>query len=118
MGSTSEQTSPGGAVAEENVVSAVERALFNSALDFYGAAIAVIDYRGRDRPRLRWDPRALDAVRLAMGALERRIGIAYRAGYSTDRIVSITRLERDVVELIVDRVRRQQEREHVQEEAG
>jgi len=87
------------------VDSLVERGLFNSALEFYGAAGAAIEYRGRDRPGLRFDLDALESVRDAMGALERRIEIAWRAGLSTERIVSITRLEQEVVELIVGRQR-------------
>jgi hypothetical protein len=89
--------------SETRVVSAVERGLFKSALDFYGAAEAVIDYQGPDRPQLRWDVEGLQGVRVAMGALERRIRIACRAGFSTERIVRITRLDPDVVEQIVER---------------
>lgn len=90
---------------DTGVVSAVERGLFKSALDFYGAAGAAIDYRGRERPQLRWEIEALQGVRDAMRALERRIAIACRAGFSTERIVGITRLDLDVVEQIVERQR-------------
>ncbi|MDO8209210.1 hypothetical protein [Conexibacter sp. CPCC 206217] len=92
-------------VAGAPVASVVERGLFNSALDFYGAAGAVIDYRGTDHPQLRWSLEGLQGVREAMDALERRIGIALRAGFSTDRIVRVTRLEPDVVAQIVERQR-------------
>lgn len=98
-----EDVTHGGHRAAANVASAVERGLFKSALDFYGAAGAVIHVRGPERPRLNWDLDGLQDVRVAMGALERRIGIACRAGLSTERIVSITRLEPEVVELIVAR---------------
>lgn len=108
MGITSGQSDRDVAVEQTNVVSAVERGLFNSALDFFGAAVAVIDYRGSERPRLRWDVDGLHDVRTAMGALERRIGLACRAGFSTDQIVRITRLDRDVVELIVERQRQRE----------
>jgi hypothetical protein len=91
--------------ADTPVVSAVERGLFKAALDFYGAAEAVIDYRGPDRPHLRWDLDGLQRVRAAMGALERRIGIACRAGLSAEQIVRITRLDPDVVQPIVERQR-------------
>lgn len=90
---------------ESPVVSAIERGLFRSALDFWGAAGAVIDYHAQDRPRLRWDLDGLQGVRAAMGALERRIALACRAGFSTERIIRITRLEPSVVEQIVERQR-------------
>ncbi len=88
---------------EATIASAVERGLFRSALDFYGAAEAVIDYHGPDRPKLRFDLDGLGGVRAAMGALERRIAVASRAGFSTERIVRITRLEPEIVEGIVAR---------------
>lgn len=91
--------------AEAAVASFVERALFRSALDFYGAAEAVIDYHGADRPKLRFDLDGLGGVRAAMGALERRIAVAARAGFSTERIIGITRLEPEIVEGIVARER-------------
>lgn len=108
MGITSGPSDRDVACEEPNVVSAVERGLFNSALDFFGAAVAVIDYRGAERPRLRWDADGLQGVRSAMGALERRIGLACRAGFSTEQIVRITRLDREVVELMVERQRETQ----------
>ncbi len=90
---------------EPTVASMLERGLFRSALDFFGAAEAVIDYHGPDRPRLRFDVDGLGGVRAAMGALERRIALASRAGFSTERIISITRLEPEIVENIVERER-------------
>lgn len=90
---------------EERVSSLVERGLFNSALEFYGAAGAAIDHRGRERPAVRFDVEALQSVRVAMGALERRIEIAWRAGLTNERIASIARLDQDVVEQIVERQR-------------
>ncbi|MBB4662526.1 hypothetical protein [Conexibacter arvalis] len=90
---------------EERVASLVERGLFASALEFYGAAGAAIDCGGSEKPALRLDLDALQAVRAAMGALERRIAIAWGAGLSYERIASITRLELELVELIVRRQR-------------
>jgi hypothetical protein len=83
--------------------STVERGLLNSAIDFYGAAGAVLDYAGAGRPRLRYDVAGLQAVRAAMGALEQRICVARRAGMPADQIVRITRLEPELVELILQR---------------
>lgn len=88
------------------VGSTVERGLLNSALDFYGAADAVIDYSGPEKPRLRYDVAGLQAVRAAMGALEHRIRLAERAGMAADQIAQITRLEQDVVEMILSGTRR------------
>ncbi|MDO8188037.1 hypothetical protein Q5424_11975 [Conexibacter sp. JD483] len=90
---------------ESAVASMLERGLFRSALDFYGAAEAVIDYHGPDRPKLRFDLDGLGGVRAAMGALERRIAVASRAGFSTERIIRITRLEPEIVEGIIARER-------------
>jgi hypothetical protein len=103
MGVLSEQHESDGVVSEvdASVTSFVERALLRSALDFYGAAEAVIDYHGPDRPRLRFDVERLQSVRAAMGALERRIEVAARAGFSIERIIGITRLEPEMVERIV-----------------
>ena len=103
--SSKSDTEPEPREGEAQVVSAVERGLFKSALDFYGAAEAVIDYSDSDRPRLRWDAAGLEGVRDAMAALEHRIGIARRAGFSTERIVRITRLETEVVQQMIERQR-------------
>lgn len=80
-----------------------ERALLDSALDFFGAAEAVIDYGGPDRPHLRYDVDGLQGVRSAMAALEERIHVAAEAGVTPERIASITRLEQEIVELIIAR---------------
>lgn len=85
--------------------STVERGLLKSALDFYGAAEAVIDYRGPNRPRLRYDVAGLQAVRAAMSELEVRIRLAHRAGMSVREIARISRLELDVIEMILGRER-------------
>lgn len=85
--------------------STVERGLFNSALDFYGAAESVIDYSGPEKPRLRYDVTGLQAVRAAMGELEQRISLAWRAGMSAEQIAEITRLEPEVVDMILLRQR-------------
>lgn len=97
-------------VGEERVSSLVERGLFASALEFYGAAGAVIEHRGADRPAVRFDVEALQSVRAAMSALERRIEIAWRAGLTHERIASITRLEPEIVTLIVERQRAERTR--------
>jgi len=102
---TQDEVETGPDEAKSSMVSFVERALFRSALDFYGAAEAAIDYHGPDRPKLRFDVDALGGVRAAMGALERRIAVAARAGFSTERIIGITRLEPEIVEDIVARER-------------
>lgn len=90
---------------QERVPSLVERGLFASALEYYGAAGAVIERRASERPAVRFDAEALESVRAAMGALERRIEIAWRAGLSDERIASIARLDLDLVALIVQRQR-------------
>lgn len=79
-----------------------EQALLDAALEFYGAAEAVIDYGGPDRPRLRYDVGGLQAVRDAMAGLERQIRAARNAGVTAEAIAGITRLEREIVELILD----------------
>jgi hypothetical protein len=83
--------------------STLERGLLNAALDFYGAAEAVIDYTRHERPRLRYDINGLQAVRAAMTALEERIRLAQRGGLSAQRIAALTRLELDVVRMILER---------------
>lgn len=88
---------------DEPPASLVERGLFRSALEFYGAAGAAIEHR--DRPAVRFDLGTLSEVQAAMGALARRIEMAWRAGLSNERIVTITRLEPEMVELIVERQR-------------
>lgn len=85
--------------------SAAERGLLDSALEFYGAAEGVIDYSGQERPRLRYDVERLQEVRDAMAALEARIRRASDEGVSPERITRITRLEREIVDLILGRHR-------------
>lgn len=87
--------------AGHGIGSVVERALYEATLEFHAAAVAVIDHRGLERPRLRFDLRGLADVRAAMSRLARRVEHAHRTGWSTERIVRVTRLERDVVEAIV-----------------
>ena len=83
-----------------------ERALLDAALDFFGAAETVIEYGGPDRPRLRYDVEGLQEVRRSMATLEDRICVAHEAGVTPERIASITRLEQEMVELIVARRRK------------
>lgn len=83
--------------------SPAERALLDCALDFFGAAEAVIDYAGPDRPHLRYDVDGLQEVRSAMALLEERVHVAHEAGVTPERIASITRLEQEIVELIIAR---------------
>jgi hypothetical protein len=85
--------------------SSVERALLDAALDFFDAAQEVIDYTGAARPRLRHDLTGLQAVRKAMGTLEAQFRSAHETGLSSERIAKVTRLEREIVELIVGRHR-------------
>ena len=82
-----------------------ERALLDAALDFYGAAESVIDYAGAERPRLRYDVGGLQEVRDAMAALEQRVRLAHDVGVSSERIAGITRLEQEIIELILARHR-------------
>lgn len=83
--------------------SAAERALLEAALDFYGAAEGVIDYAGRERPRLRHDAAGFDAVRRAMATLEERVRGAHAAGVPPERIAEIARIELEMVTLILQR---------------
>jgi hypothetical protein len=88
-------------IADGEDWSPAERALLDSALEFYGAAETVIDLGGAERPRLRYDVNGLQAVREAMTTLEERIRVAHEAGVAPERIAGITRLELEIVELIV-----------------
>jgi hypothetical protein len=81
--------------------SPAERALLDAALDFYGAADAAIDYAGPDRPRVRGDSETLRDVRRTMGELEGHICRAHEGGVTAERIASITRLEPEIVALIL-----------------
>jgi hypothetical protein len=81
----------------------VEQALLDAALEFYGAAEGVIDYSGRERPRLRQDATGLAAVRRAMALLEERVVAAHSAGASPARIAQIARIEQETIELILQR---------------
>ena len=85
--------------------SPAERALLEAALEFYGAASSVIEYRGPERPHLRPDAEGLRAVREAMGALDRHVLAAHRAGVAPAQIAQIARLEPEIVELILARGR-------------
>jgi hypothetical protein len=80
-----------------------ERVLLDAALEFYGAAEAVIDYAGPERPRVRYDVNGLQQVRDAMAHLEGHIGRAHDDGVPPEDIARITRLERDIIELILER---------------
>jgi hypothetical protein len=91
--------------AGETGWSPAERALLHAALEFYGAASAVIEYRGPERPHLRADAAGLRAVRDAMGALDRHVLVAHEAGVAPAQIARITRLEPEIVALILQRAR-------------
>ena len=80
-----------------------ERALLDAAIDFYEAADGVIDFAGRERPQLRQNAAAFDAVRKAMAALEGRVVHAHAAGVSPERIAEIARMEQEIVALILQR---------------
>jgi hypothetical protein len=82
-----------------------EHALLDAALEFFGAAETVIDYAGQEHPRLRYDVGGLQRVRNAMASLEARIRVAADAGISAERIARITRLEAEIVDLILTRGR-------------
>jgi hypothetical protein len=74
-----------------------ERALLDSALDFYGAAVGLIDLSGSDRPRLRYDIEGLRAVGDAMAELEGCLRKAHKEGVPPERIAEIARLEPEMV---------------------
>jgi len=78
-----------------------ERTLLDAALEFYGAAGAVIDYTGPDRPRVRQDAAGLAQVRDAMTALEAQVRRAHAAGLPLDRIACVARLDQEIVALIL-----------------
>ncbi len=80
-----------------------ERALLDAALEFYGAAESVIDYADREQPRVRHDAAGLEAVRRTMGALEACVRTAHANGVAQARIAEITRIEPDIVALILQR---------------
>lgn len=80
-----------------------ERALLDAALEFYGAAEGVIDFAGRERPQLRQDAAGFEAIRRAMAQLEDRVRAAHAAGVAIERIAEIARIEREMVELILQR---------------
>jgi len=80
-----------------------ERALLDAALKFYAAAEGVIDYAGPDRPQLRQDAAGFQAVREAMGVLEQRVLAAHATGLAPERIAEISRIEREMVTLILER---------------
>jgi hypothetical protein len=90
------------AEGEPDAWTPAERSLLDAALEFYGAAEAVIDYGGPERPRLRTDAGKLNAVRSAMVVLEGHIRVAHDAGVAPDRIARITRLEDEIVALVLD----------------
>jgi hypothetical protein len=80
-----------------------ERALLDSALEFYGAAEGVIDLAGADGPRVRHDLTRLQAVGEAMAALEQRVREAHRHGVEPERIAEIARLEPEMVAAMLQR---------------
>ncbi|HXE44222.1 MAG TPA: hypothetical protein VN635_03395 [Conexibacter sp.] len=80
-----------------------EQALLEAALDFYGAAEGVIDLAGPERPQVRQDAAAFNAVRDAMRALEECVTAAHAAGATPERIAQVARLEGEMVTLILAR---------------
>ena len=80
-----------------------ERALLEATLDFYGAAEGVIDFAGQERPQVRQDAAGFEAVRRTMGVLEDRVRSAHAAGVGVERIAEVARIEREMVELILER---------------
>ena len=83
----------------------VERALLDAALEFYGAAGGVIEFAGDEHPHphLRQNAEAFKAIRAAMGALEQCVVAAHAAGASAERIAQIARIERETIDLILQR---------------
>ena len=92
----------GGGVDEDGW-SPTERALLDAALEFYSAAEGVLDFAGRERPRLRHDAAAFNAVRAAMRLLEERVLAAHAAGATPERIAEIARIEHETIALILAR---------------
>lgn len=80
-----------------------EQALMDAALAFYGAAGAVIDLDGPERPLLRRDASGFEAVRQAMGLLEERVAEAHADGVPPERIAQIARIEPETIRLIIER---------------
>ena len=89
--------------ADEQDWTPVERTLLDAALEFYGAAEGVIDYAGRGRPQLRQDAAGFDAVRRAIAALEQCVVDAHAAGATSERIAQVTRIEPEMVTLLLER---------------
>ncbi len=56
---------------------------------------------GPDRPRLRYDIEKMRDVRRSMAVLEGHVRQAHADGVEADRIAAITRLEHEIVELIL-----------------
>ncbi len=88
---------------DEQAWTPVEQALLEAALEFYGAAGGVLDYAGRERPKLRQDAAGFEAVRHAMGLLEQRVVAAHEAGATPERIAQIARIEQETIALILQR---------------
>jgi hypothetical protein len=99
----SRESAADGGVDGEESWTAVEQALLEAALEFYGAAEGVIDLAGRERPQVRHDAAGFDAVRRAMAALEEHVVAAHVAGASPERIARITRIEQETIDLILRR---------------
>jgi hypothetical protein len=99
--------SPAGHAADDGIDAEAwtpaEQALLEAALAFYGAAGGVLDYAGRERPRLRQDAAGFEAVRRAMGVLEQRVVAAREAGATPERIAQIARIELETIALILQR---------------
>jgi hypothetical protein len=81
----------------------VERALLAAALEFYGAAGGVIEFTDDKHPQLRHSADGFKAIREAMAALERCVVAAHAAGTSAERIAQIARIERETIDLILQR---------------
>ena len=97
-------TGPGAEAATDvDTWSPLELELLEAAIAFYGAAEGVIDFTDRPRPQVRRDAAGFDAVRRAMGTLERRVRNAHAAGLPPRRIAEIARIEQEIVELIIAR---------------
>lgn len=89
--------------ADADAWTADERALLDAALEFYGAAEGAIDFSGPDPPRVRQDAAAFDAIRSTMSALERCVRSAHASGVGPERIAEVTRIEPEIVALILQR---------------
>jgi hypothetical protein len=109
-GSLAGEPAPPSGAGDPGGMSDAEQSLLDAALAFYGAAETVIDYAGPEPPRVRYDVGGLQQVRDAMGELEDHVRRARDAGLAPEQIARITRLDDEIVTLILARAAEPPER--------